>query len=102
MRERSMATVGGEEWAVAHQRVGTHASRPEELPACGTLLDLELAMTTQQWPDRLWIVRHGESAGNIARDAAYASGQAVIDIAERDVDVPLSALGQHQSRALGG
>ena len=59
-------------------------------------------MTTQHWPDRLWIVRHGESAGNIARDAAYASGQAVIDIAERDVDVPLSALGQHQSRALGG
>jgi probable phosphoglycerate mutase len=58
-------------------------------------------MTTQQWPDRLWIVRHGESAGNVARDAAYASGLAVIDIAERDVDVPLSALGERQSRALG-
>jgi len=24
----------------------------------------------QRWPGRLWIVRHGESAGNIARDAA--------------------------------
>ena len=58
-------------------------------------------MTTQQWPDRLWIVRHGESAGNIARDAAYASGLAVIDIAERDVDVPLSGLGERQARALG-
>jgi broad specificity phosphatase PhoE len=58
-------------------------------------------MTTQHWPDRLWIVRHGESAGNVARDAAYASGLAVIDIAERDVDVPLSALGERQSRALG-
>ena len=58
-------------------------------------------MTTQQWPDRLWIVRHGESAGNVARDAAYASGLAVIDVAERDVDVPLSALGERQSRALG-
>jgi broad specificity phosphatase PhoE len=58
-------------------------------------------MTTQQWPDRLWIVRHGESAGNVARDAAYASGLAVIDIAERDVDVPLSALGERQARALG-
>jgi len=58
-------------------------------------------MTTQQWPDRLWIVRHGESAGNVARDAAYASGLSVIDIAERDVDVPLSALGQRQSQALG-
>ena len=59
-------------------------------------------MTTQQgWPDRLWVVRHGESAGNVARDAAYASGLSVIDIAERDVDVPLSALGEHQSGALG-
>jgi probable phosphoglycerate mutase len=58
-------------------------------------------MTTQQWPDRLWIVRHGESAGNVARDAAYASGLSVIDIAQRDVDVPLSALGVRQSRALG-
>src|SRR6476620_6214460 len=57
--------------------------------------------TQQQWPDRLWIVRHGESAGNVARDAAYASGLAVIDIAQRDVDVPLSALGERQSRALG-
>ena len=27
----------------------------------------------QRWPDRLWIVRHGESAGNVARDAAQAA-----------------------------
>ncbi|TXM89042.1 histidine phosphatase family protein, partial [Methylobacterium sp. WL122] len=25
-------------------------------------------------PLRLWIVRHGESAGNVARDAAQAAG----------------------------
>ncbi len=56
---------------------------------------------TQRWPDILWIVRHGESAGNVARDAATAARLAVIDIAERDVDVPLSALGERQSRALG-
>jgi 2,3-bisphosphoglycerate-dependent phosphoglycerate mutase len=55
----------------------------------------------QRWPDRLWIVRHGESAGNVARDAAYAAGVAVIDIAHRDVDVPLSELGERQSKALG-
>ena len=55
----------------------------------------------QRWPERLWIVRHGESAGNVARDAAYAAGVAVIDIAHRDVDVPLSALGERQSEALG-
>jgi probable phosphoglycerate mutase len=55
----------------------------------------------QRWPDALWIVRHGESAGNVARDAAYAAGLPVIDISERDVDVPLSAAGEAQSVALG-
>ncbi|HEX8420026.1 MAG TPA: histidine phosphatase family protein, partial [Sphingomonas sp.] len=42
-----------------------------------------------RWPSRLWIVRHGESAGNVARDAAQASGAARIAIEGRDVDVPL-------------
>jgi broad specificity phosphatase PhoE len=55
----------------------------------------------RRWPDRLWIVRHGQSAGNVARDAADAAGHAVIDIAERDVDVPLSDLGHAQAEALG-
>lgn len=54
----------------------------------------------QRWPERLWIVRHGESAGNVARDAALSAGLARIDIAERDVDVPLSPLGEEQSQAL--
>lgn len=56
---------------------------------------------TQIWPDRLHIVRHGESAGNVARDAATAAGHHFIDINIRDVDVPLSDLGQEQARALG-
>jgi len=56
---------------------------------------------TQKWPDRLWIVRHGESAGNVARDAAEAAGHPVIDIPTRDADVPLSALGERQAQALG-
>jgi broad specificity phosphatase PhoE len=55
----------------------------------------------QRWPDTLWLVRHGESAGNVARDEAYAAGLATIDILERDVDVPLSAAGEVQSVALG-
>jgi broad specificity phosphatase PhoE len=55
----------------------------------------------QRWPDRLWIVRHGESAGNVARDAATTAGLHVIDIAGRDVDVPLSSTGERQSEALG-
>jgi probable phosphoglycerate mutase len=55
----------------------------------------------QRWPDRVWVVRHGESAGNVARDLADAAGHAEIDIEARDVDVPLSKLGEEQSRALG-
>lgn len=55
----------------------------------------------QKWPDVLWIVRHGESAGNVARDAAEAAGLALIDIQTRDVDVPLSPLGEQQASALG-
>jgi len=56
---------------------------------------------TQIWPDLLYIVRHGESAGNVARDAAVEAGEAMIDIDARDVDVPLSELGKNQSSALG-
>lgn len=53
------------------------------------------------WPRTLWLVRHGQSAGNIARHAAEAGGLPVIDLAWRDVDVPLSELGVAQSIALG-
>jgi broad specificity phosphatase PhoE len=49
----------------------------------------------------LWIVRHGQSAGNVARDAADAAGLGTIDIDMRDVDVPLSDLGHRQADALG-
>lgn len=55
----------------------------------------------QRWPDKLWIARHGESAGNVARDQALLSGLTDIDIQVRDVDVPLSNLGMQQSQALG-
>ena len=56
---------------------------------------------TQIWPDLLYVVRHGESAGNVARDAALEAGHHVIDIDVRDVDVPLSELGERQAIALG-
>jgi len=56
----------------------------------------------QKWPDVLWVVRHGESAGNVARDKAEAAGLHEIEIAaRRDVDVPLSDRGEEQARALG-
>ncbi|MHB1225180.1 MAG: histidine phosphatase family protein, partial [Gemmatimonadaceae bacterium] len=53
------------------------------------------------WPEVLWVVRHGESAGNVARHAARAAGMSIIEIGGRDVDVPLSALGERQATALG-
>ncbi len=53
------------------------------------------------WPARLWLVRHGQSAGNVAAAEAATAGRALIDVADRDVDVPLSALGRRQARALG-
>ena len=52
------------------------------------------------WPERLWIVRHGESAGNVARDKAELGGLELIDISTRDADTPLSSLGHEQARAL--
>lgn len=57
--------------------------------------------STQIWPDLLYIVRHGESAGNVAREAAVEAGDPMIDLDIRDVDVPLSHLGQQQSIAVG-
>ncbi|WP_338758587.1 histidine phosphatase family protein [Massilia sp. METH4] len=55
----------------------------------------------QKWPQQIWVVRHGQSAGNVAREAAEAASQFLIDIAERDMDVPLSELGERQAAALG-
>lgn len=56
---------------------------------------------TPRWPSVLWVVRHGQSAGNVARDAADAAGDLRIALDHRDVDVPLSALGEQQAQALG-
>ena len=53
------------------------------------------------WPERLWLVRHGQSHGNVARDAADEAGAHEIDIDVRDVDVPLSELGFRQAEAAG-
>ena len=54
-----------------------------------------------RWPRRLWLVRHGQSQGNVARDAAHQAGLSVIDLNVRDVDVPLSELGRQQAEATG-
>ncbi len=56
---------------------------------------------TPRWPSILWVVRHGQSAGNVAREAADAAGALRIALDHRDVDVPLSPLGEAQAGALG-
>jgi broad specificity phosphatase PhoE len=48
----------------------------------------------------LAVVRHGQSTGNIAAAAAEGDGAEVIDIPERDADVPLSVTGREQAGAL--
>ena len=55
----------------------------------------------QNWPERLYLVRHGQSRGNVARDAADEAGLHEIGIDLRDVDVPLSDLGVKQASAAG-
>jgi broad specificity phosphatase PhoE len=52
-------------------------------------------------PAALWFVRHGESAANVARNAAYAARAEEVDVPHRDADVPLSPLGERQADALG-
>lgn len=65
------------------------------------MADVSLRQGKIGWPQRLWVIRHGESAGNVARDRAEASGASLIELQHRDADVPLSALGLEQAQALG-
>lgn len=53
------------------------------------------------WPEALWLVRHGESEGNVAHAHAYASGATRLDIDVSDIDVELSELGRAQADSLG-
>jgi len=58
-------------------------------------------MSSIHWPRQLIIVRHGQSAGNVARDAATLADVDRIALSDRDADVPLSGLGRQQATALG-
>ena len=51
-------------------------------------------------PRTIWLVRHAESAGNVANAAAIAAGLPMLDLATRDMDTPLSERGEAQARAL--
>ncbi|GAA1807645.1 histidine phosphatase family protein [Planosporangium flavigriseum] len=54
-------------------------------------------MAELEW---LGIVRHGESTGNVAAAQAENDGVELIDIPERDADVPLSPTGREQAAAV--
>src|SRR3954471_4243011 len=51
--------------------------------------------------DWLGVVRHGESSGNVIAADAERDGVELIDIPERDADVPLSDTGREQAEAVG-
>jgi broad specificity phosphatase PhoE len=57
-------------------------------------------MARRGFPGRLVLVRHAQSAGNVANDAAIKAGLPVLDLAQRDMDVALSPLGEEQAQAL--
>ncbi|MEP6902735.1 MAG: histidine phosphatase family protein [Actinomycetota bacterium] len=53
------------------------------------------------FPNTLWLIRHGESTANIVRHKAEADKLPTIDFPEREPDVPLSEAGIEQAVALG-
>ncbi len=52
-------------------------------------------------PAELVLVRHAQSVGNVADEAARAEGLARLQLTTRDADTPLSELGHEQATALG-
>jgi broad specificity phosphatase PhoE len=58
-------------------------------------------MRLRSGPRALWLVRHGQSEGNVIRDRAEGEHQEEYVLGMRDADVPLSALGERQATAFG-
>src|SRR4051812_18548318 len=65
-----------------------HGPRPDQVRALPEL-------------DWLGVVRHGESSGNVIAADAERDGLELIDIPQRDADVPLSDTGREQAGAVG-
>lgn len=57
--------------------------------------------TVDAMTSTLVLVRHGESAGNVAATRAERTGAEEVDVPTRDADTPLSATGEDQARSLG-
>jgi broad specificity phosphatase PhoE len=52
-------------------------------------------------PAALWLIRHGQSEGNVIRDEAEQRHAQEYVLGSRDADVPLSDLGREQAEAFG-
>ena len=52
-------------------------------------------------PSLLWLVRHGQSLGNVADDAARRRHGNLVEVGVRDPDVELSSLGRKQAQSVG-
>lgn len=64
-------------------------------------MTFDLRPSTFRQPQKLWLVRHGESTSNIARQKAESEKLLEIEFPEREADVPLSELGKTQSETVG-
>jgi broad specificity phosphatase PhoE len=58
-------------------------------------------MAAVRGPSAIWLVRHGESQGNLADARAHRAGAARLQLDVRDPDVPLSDTGRSSAEALG-
>ena len=58
-------------------------------------------MSGRDQPTHLILVRHGQSEGNVAAEAAHRDGLERIDVPARDPDVTLSGTGREQAAAVG-
>ena len=64
-------------------------------------MSLSRLLDARRGPDRLVLVRHGESVGNLADAEARERGADRLDLDARDADVELSETGQKQADAVG-
>ncbi len=64
-------------------------------------MTLSRLLDARRGPDRLVLVRHGESVGNLADAQAREKGADRLDLDARDADVELSETGQKQADAVG-
>ena len=64
-------------------------------------MGLTSALQARRGPDELVLVRHGQSAGNIADTEARDADAERLELSARDADVELSANGEEQARTLG-